>query len=472
MSDPLYTHLLRARVDFTHRLQPWDGFGLNYVQTCHTPDPVADPQDYGGFDTLADEEIERILDLLFGPDGLGCGVVKMFLDPHHAAQPIAGGAPAYDHRRTTGSMLRFAHGARQRMARQGRELSILGTLYGPPGWMTRQGTFRGRDLDPAKEQALLDYLVDWAHFLLIREGLPLRHLSLHNEGECWRRWTPEGFDLPRDTGHDYNLHWPPEQVAAFVPRLRRALDAAGLPDVGVANGETFSWSRFSGWGYADALLEDAQAVEALGLVTSHGFYNPWPHRWQGSHDPSGFLRLRERRPDLKAWTTSASWGKMDAQMAWEWHHQIAQARISALIPWACCQRSRLWAGGDPNPGTAIRVAGEGTWQVEPGYHFYQPLSRAGQPGTTVCATSCNEGGIFLTAFSGAGSPHPDAFVLTNCTDQTWPVPVEVRGSRHAAFRARCTDARSRFAEAGRHELEAGRLVYAAPPGSVTGFYGC
>lgn len=471
MSDPLHTRLLRARVDFTRRLQPWDGFGLNYVQTCHTPDPEAEPQDYGGFDTLADADIEHILDLLFGPDGLGVGVLKMFLDPHHADEPAPGAPLRCRHDRTTGSMLRFAQGALKRVRAAGGELSILTTLYGPPGWMTRQRAFRGRDLDPARAEALVAYLVDWARHLRIQQELPLRYLSLHNEGECWRRWTDDGHDLPRGSGHDYNLYWPPEQVAAFLPRLRRALDEAGLPDIAVANGETFSWSRFSGWGYAEALAGDAAALEALGLVTSHGFYNPWPHRWQGDHYAAGFDLLKEHRPDLKAWTTSASWGKMDAQMVWDWHNQITHAKISALIPWACCQRSHLWAGGDPNPGTAIRVQGDGTWTVEPGYAFYQPMARAGRPGTTVCATSCNEGGIFLTAFSGAGSPHPDAFVLTNCTDQTWPVPIEVRGGCHAAYCARVTAADKRFADTGRFPVEAGSFLYDAPPGSVTGFYG-
>lgn len=471
MADPFYTSLLRARVDFSARLQPWDGFGLNYVQTCHTPDLAADPQDYGGFDTLSDESVEAILDLLWGPDGPRPGLIKLFLDPHHADEPAPGAAPVYHHRRSTGSMLRFVRGALVRTQARGGNLSLITTLYGPPGWMTLQRAFRGRDLDPAREPDLIAYLVDWVRFLREEERLPLDYLSPHNEGECWRRWTPEGHDLPRDTGHDYNLHWDAEALAAFLPRLRRGLDAAGFPQVGVTNGETFSWVRFSGWGYAAALADHRPALDALALVTSHGFYNPYPHRWHGDHYSAGFDRLRALRPELKAWTTSASWGKMDASMAWDYYNQITHAKVSAIIPWACCQRPRLWAGGDPNPGTAIRVFGDGTWQIEPGYYFYLPMARAGQPGATVCATSCNEGGLFLTAFSGKGSPHPDAFVLVNCTDQTWPVPVEVRGSRAMAFRAFTTDSSRHFVDAGRYEVENGRLVFEAPPGSVTGFYG-
>lgn len=476
MPDPYYTSLLRARVDFDQPLQAWDGFGLNYVQTCHTADFARDAQDYGGFDTLSDEAVEEILDLLFGPDGPRAGLLKMFCDPHHCAEPADGSVPEplgplFDHTTTTRSMRRFVQGGLRRTRAWGGDLSILTTLYGPPGWMTLQRAFRGRDLDPAREEHLLAYYVSWARHLKEREKLPLRFVSLHNEGECWRRWTPEGHDLPALSGHDYNMFWSPEQVAAFIPRLRRALDAAGLPEVGVTNGETFSWLRFSGWGYAQALVDSPEAMRDLALVTSHAFYSPYPKRWAGDHYSAGFDRVKARRPELKAWSTSASWGKMDAAAIWDFHNQITHAKVSAIIPWACCQRSQLWAGGDPNPGTAIRVHGDGTWSVEPGYHFYKTIARAGQPGMRVCTSSCNEGGLYVTAFSGRGTDHPDALVVTNATEFAWPLPVELRGGRHEAYHAFLTSPTDRFRALGKLPVVAGRVVVEVPSGGVVGLYG-
>ena len=50
---------------------------------------------------------------------------------------------------------------------------------------------------------------------------------------------------------------------------------------------------------------------------------------------------------------------MDAQFVWEMHNSIYSAKVNAIIPWAAVQRSSRWVGGDPNPGTAIRVDDEG-----------------------------------------------------------------------------------------------------------------
>ena len=35
----------RARADFSRLLQPWDGFGVNYVETAQTRDYRQDPQE-------------------------------------------------------------------------------------------------------------------------------------------------------------------------------------------------------------------------------------------------------------------------------------------------------------------------------------------------------------------------------------------------------------------------------------------
>ncbi|NJO03958.1 MAG: hypothetical protein HC880_21815 [Bacteroidia bacterium] len=86
-----------TRVDFSKKLRDWDGFGFNYVETAQTWDYEKDPQEYGGFSLLDEQEKQKIIDLIFGEDGLKVGLVKMFLDPHHQQALKA----PFDHRTTT-----------------------------------------------------------------------------------------------------------------------------------------------------------------------------------------------------------------------------------------------------------------------------------------------------------------------------------------------------------------------------------
>jgi len=58
-----------AEVDFSHHLRIWDGFGFNYVETAHTYDYEAYPQEYGGLSLLDDGQKQEIIDLIFGGDG-------------------------------------------------------------------------------------------------------------------------------------------------------------------------------------------------------------------------------------------------------------------------------------------------------------------------------------------------------------------------------------------------------------------
>lgn len=68
---------VRAEVDFATQLQTWDGFGFNYVETCQTRDYNQDPQEYGGFSLLTEADKAKIVDLVFGEDGLKVGLLKM-----------------------------------------------------------------------------------------------------------------------------------------------------------------------------------------------------------------------------------------------------------------------------------------------------------------------------------------------------------------------------------------------------------
>lgn len=466
----------QAVIDFGKTLQPWDGFGVNYVEAAQTRDYYAAPQDYGGFSTLTENDRQHILDLIFGEDGLKPGVVKMFLDCWHQREPGPGynwdpdalDMAAYDHETTTHWMRYFVREGLTRTRARGDDLEIITTLYGPPGWMTRQRFVRGRDLDPRFRHECAKYLISWTRYLREREGFPVRYVSLHNEGEDWRRWPLDGSDAGTPN-HDYNLYWPPAQVVDFLCFMRGMLDRQGLHDVGISPGETSNWYRFYEWGYADAIADDAEAIRNLGLITSHGFYGRNVGRWFGDWRSIGIDNLRARRPDLHAWTTSTSWGKMDVQFVWEIHNQIYAAKVNAVIPWAVVQRSSLWVGGDPNPGTAIRVDDNGHFTVEPGYYFFKQVSRAGQPGMAVAQVHANDSAVSLIAFAGNGTKHPDAFVLMNLEEQPLQMRVEVSGSR-GAFDGYRTSPDERYAPVGRVRLDAGGFVYTAPALSATTFF--
>lgn len=463
-------------VDFAKKLRPWDGFGVNYVEMAQTRDDLAEPQDYGGFGTLTEESRQRILDLIFGADGLKPGLVKMFLDPFHQPKPGDGGVQqpdvldmaAYDHETTTRWMRYFVGEGLTRTRARGDHLSIITTLYGPPAWMTRQRFVRGRDLDPHYKYELARYMISWARFLR-QQGLPVRYISLHNEGEDWMRWPADGStaDSPH---HDYNLYWPPEQVVDFLRMMRPMLDAQGLSKVDLTPGETTNWYRFYEWGYAEAIADDPEAVRNVGLITSHGFYGP-PGRWYGDWRSVGIDAIRLRRPGLHAWVTSTSWGKMDAAFVWEIHNQIYSAQVNGIIPWAAVQRSGQWAGGDPNPGTAIRVSAEGgSYTVEPGYYFYKQVCRAGQPGMAVVRGMSNDSQVSLIAFANNGLRHPDAFVVINTADQSASLPIRVHGSDATAFEGYRTSPGENYISLGKFTVQGEMLAYQAPPGSVTTFY--
>ena len=465
---------VRAEVDFSRTLRQWDGFGFNYVETAHTSDMDEFNQEYGGFSLLDEKEKQEIVRMVFGEDGLKVGLVKMFLGALHQAEP---GGPC-DHRYTTGNMRYFVREGLKLTRAGGRDLQIITTLYGPPGFMTLQKVHRGRDLDPAYREAMADYMVDWVRFLREEERFPVKYLSLHNEGEDWRRWNQEGYTV--DSGHDYNLFWPPEQVADYLKLMPRKLEAAGLGDVGITPGEMTNWYRFGTWGYVEEILRDPVAYRELDLITSHGFYSGSYGRWFGEHKSAGIDRLREGRPELHAWVTSTSWSKMDAFNIKEMHGNIYTAGVNAIIPWAGIQRPPHWVGGDPNPGSAFTVSEEGGYRVRPGYYFYKQITRAGQPGMAVAHTSAMDSEIAVIAFSSNGTRNPDAFVVVNINRNPQKAAVQVRGTRAQIFEAfrttKSPDAEDvdhideKYVPLGEFRVSDGTIVCDCPPGSVTTFF--
>ncbi len=454
---------VRAEVDFSRKLCDWDGFGFNYVEVPQSLDYSADPQEYGGFSLLKEEERQQIVDMVFGADGLRPGLVKMFFDPFHQKVP---GAP-FEHETTTKWMRYFVREGLKRSP----GIRIITTLYGPPPWATKQKFLRGRDLDPARKYDLAVYIVDWIKFLRNRDKFPVCYVSLHNEGEDWMRWPSDGASGNIGKGHDYNLFWPPEQVVDFLKFMRPMLDRAGLEDVGITPGETSNWYRFSAWGYADAIADDEGALRNLGLITSHGFYNGNYGRWFGEHRSLGTDILRAKRPELHAWVTSTSWSRMDADNLKEMHGNIYTAKVNGIIPWAGIQRPAKWVGGDPNPGTAFRVYEDGRWEVMRGYYYYKQVSRAGQPGMAVARTMAMDSEVAVIAFSSNGTKHPDAFVVVNTGRGDKKISVKVKGSGGQVFDAfRTSDEKDRYASIGTFELSGDMLVFDAPARSATTFF--
>jgi hypothetical protein len=468
----------RIQVDFSRPLRDWDGFGVNYVEASQTRDYDAEPQEYGGFSLLSERDRQAILDMIFGPDGLQPGVIKLFLDPFHQAEPGEGynwdptviDLGAYDHERTTRWMRYFvAEGLRRTRARSD-DLQVVVTLYGPPPWMTRQRFVRGRDLDPALKHECAKYMIAWAKYLREVEGVPVRYISLHNEGEDWERWPLDG-STAGGANHDYNLYWSPEQVADFIRFMPAMLEAQGLGDVGVTPGETTNWYRFSEWGYASAIAYDEEAVASIGLITSHGFKGAGAEsRWYGDWRSLGNDILRARRPDLHSWVTSTSWSNMDVFFVNELRNLIYMTKVNAIIPWACIQQVGKWVGGDPNPGCAFKVSEDG-YEVQPGYHYYKQICRAGQPGMAVAHVASNDSLIGLIAFASNGTKHPDAFVALNMSGESRPLQIEVSGNSASSFTAYRTGESERYAALGTVAIEGNVIAHDAPARSVTTFYG-
>ena len=458
---------VQAEVDFSKKLRNWDGFGFNYVETCQTFDYNADPQDYGEFSILSQPDRDKVIDMVFGEDGLKVGLVKMFCDPFHQEKP--GGV--FDHERTTQNMRMFVREGYRKTKERGGDLEIITTLYGPPAWATLQKVIRGRDLDPVHKENVADYLVSWTKFLKEKEKLPVKYISIHNEGEDLLRWPEDGKDPNIGNGHDYNMFWPPQLVAEFMPILKTKLRKSGLNDVGVTPGETTNWYRFYYWGTAPVIAGDTKALEAMDLITSHGFYSGDYGQWFGEHSSAGVDLLREKKPGLHAWVTSTSWSQMDARNIKEMHGCIYTAKANAIIPWAGLQRPPKWVGGDPNPGNAFTVHEDGSLEVRRGYYFYKQITRAGQPGMAIVQAYALLSEVALIAFSANGTKNSDAFIIANYSKKPLKINVVIKGANHNSYFAFRTDEEvERYKDIGIIELSGNLLKYEAPAGSVTTFF--
>jgi hypothetical protein len=459
----------RTEVYFNRILRDWDGFGFNYVEEAQYRDIEQIRQDYGGFSYLAGDKRQEILELVFGENGLKPGLVKTFLDPFHQSEP--GGL--YDHRYSASNMLYFVKEGYRITCESGRDFQIITTLYGPPAYMTRQKIVRGRDFDEDHKEDLVDYLVDWARFLTVEKNLPLRYISLHNEGEDWQRWPEDGGDHEDHYNHDYNMYWSPELVVEFLEFLPGRLKKAGIRGVGVTPGEYFGWDRFADYGYARAIAENKKALENLALITSHGFSSWGWGRWNTYHTSVGNDLLRHAKPGLKSWVTSTSWSSMDTEFIRQIYGNIYVSKVNAIIPWAGIQRPGLWIGGDPNSGSAFHVFEDGTYKVRKGYYFYKQVCRAGQPGMGIAEAISMDAEVKIIAFASNKTQNPDAFVVINMGNYPKSLNILIEGTSSSAFEAyRSLDNEQELHNSlGKYTLENQRLRYEAPAKSVTTFYG-
>ena len=460
-------------MDFSRSLRIWDGFGVNYVQVAQTRDYKKWPQEYGGFSTLTEAQRREILDLTFGEDGLKPGLLKMFLDPYHEGlteadndnkDPNLIDQSRFDHKTTTEWMRYFAREGLARTRARGSDLQIITTLYGPQPWATKQKFVRGRDLDPAMKEEVAEYMIAWVKYLREEEKLPVGYVSLHNEGDEMWRWPADGLSAGAE-GHDFNLYWPSSQIVDFLRFMRPMLDRQGLKDVGLTPGECSNWRNLAVSGAAYEIQNDPIALRNLGLLTSHGF--------GAVRENVGINAelLRVKRPELKAWTTSMSWGKMDVAFVDTIRQQLYLAQVNGVIPWATIQTA-TWTGGDPNPGTAFRVDGKGGYAVEPGYYFFKQVSRAGQPGMGVAAvTQPRNSSVGLIAFCSNGTRHPDALIAYNTSASTERARIRVSGSKATSFTAFRTSSEHRYQPAGAIGVRDGVVEVEIPAGGVVTLYG-
>lgn len=400
-----------AVIDFNNKLHEWDGFGVNYVESCQTLDYKNQPQDLGGFSILNAEQKAEILDLTFGKDGLRPEIIKMFLDPWH----LSARGEKYDHEWSTKNMMYFVEQGLKISRSLGDKMQIITTLYGPPPFMTQHHHPSISIMDPEHKEDVALYMIDWTKYLRNQKGWPVNYISIHNEGTDWLRW-PQYEDQQNDIqkARDYNMLWRPQAIADFMAYMKPVMDREGLQEVGLTPGEPINLFRFNHFGIADEIAANKDALNSIGLITSHGFGlgNNFGRSYANTHN-FGATVLQKHRPELKTWITSMSWGKMDTYFGARMYEHIYSNFANAIIPWAFIQRYSHWYGSNHHPGLAIHVREDSTYELKKGYYLFKQFTRAGRAGMRIAKTSITRPDVYIAAFSQNGTDNPDAFVVIN-----------------------------------------------------------
>ena len=473
--------IIHIRLD--RPIREWHGFGVNYVEAAQTRDYTLYAQDYSGFSFASPDNRELILDLIFGKEGLRPGLTKLFLDPFHEGgtregndnqNPLEIDLKGYDHTTTTRWLRYFNREGLRRMQQWGGSFQSIATLYGPAPWMTRQKYVLGRDLDPQENYEMAEYMASWAKFLIEMEGIPVRYLSFHNEGDAYYRWPRDGSN-PGEDHRDYNMYWPPEQVVEYLKITREVLDANGLSEVGLSPGETQSWYRFDMWGYARAIADDSQALENLDLMTSHSFafLDEVNSVYYGDFRSTGQDLIHQFRPEIPVWVTSRPWTD-GPDFIDNIRRDIYECKANGLIPWAIMAGDQEWLGskGEYQDGSmtkAFAVHRDGTVTVTPSYYFYKQVTRAGQPGMQVAEVINMDPVLGAIAFKATKEDQTDAFVLINRSQNTKEVRLKIYSSSDSFKLYRTCEGES-YKELGVYTTRENWITYPCPPRSVTTFF--
>jgi len=413
-------------VDFTAKLQPWHGFGVNYVETAQTRDYELWSQDFGGFSKLTEAQRHALMDALYGPDGLGLALHKIFLDPWAQATPDA----PYDFERTTQWSRWFLREAMKRTAAQGRTLRVITTLYGPPAWATQQKKLLARDFDPAQADALARYMAAWVRFLKEKEGVQVEFLSLSNEAKDASFFTDDGMG-PKGNS-DYNLAWKDSEMTDMMKRMRTL-----LPDVGFTPTEPTGWDGANYYPF----MKSQELRDALGIIAAHSFGRS--DQW----GPDFVKKALEKKPGLPVWTTSHDWRKGGVDFAQHTHAQLYKVGVNGIITWQVSKNLSEWRPAPKNPNAAIMQQKDGSLALAHPYYFLKQMSRAGQPGMSVVKAESADEKVRVMAFASDATKHPDAIVIINASDTEQVCALAVSGTKATSWKAR------RTTEAGEHFIE-------------------
>lgn len=439
---------------FDSTLQLWDGFGVNYVETRHTRNYIEFEQDYGGMKYLDETEKNKLIDLVFGEDGLQPDIIKCFLDPFHELQndnndPCLMNESIFNHEQTTRQMRFFLDEGLKITRKRDEDLVVFAGIYGPPWWMNMQKSFRGRDLNPELIPELAEYLAAWAKYLQNTYKANVRYISMHNEGESYNRWSKSGIDDPFHYGHDYNLFWTDDNVVDFIVSARKILDCHGLQHVGITTGEPAVWSRLFEYTpndhiqlkYAERIANNPIAISSIGLITSHGF------DYGGNQfDPRAVELLQKTRPELHSWTTSCTWGEMNLEIVEQARGYIYETGNNGIIPWATVHNNL--ESDKLNPPRGFRISSNanspiqtnnGILETTKAYYYFKQMSRAGRAGMKVAKVSVSGNKkVSALAWSTNGTKYPDALVIINHEFEPINVNVSLFGTKADNLRAYLT----------------------------------
>jgi len=470
-------------IRFDRPVRPWHGFGVNYVETAQTRDYSLFQQDYSGFSFASEETRQQVLEMIYGEEGLRPGLTKLFLDPFHEGMtkdgndnndPMMINLDGYDHETTTQWMRYFNREGIKLMESWGGSLQAIATLYGPAPWMTRQKYLLGRDLDPDEKFEVAEYMASWAKFLIEKEGINVRYISFHNEGDAYYRWPRDGSN-PGEDHRDYNMYWPPEQVADFLKITRKVLDANGLKKVGLSPGETQTWYRFDQWGYARAILDDPESLENLDLMTSHSFaayHNP-NSVYYGDYRSNGQDLVHQYKPEIPVWVTSRPWSD-GPDFIENLRRDIYECKANGIIPWAFVAGAKQWMGSDlqykdGSMDKAFLIKEDGSLEISPLYYYYKQITRAGQPGMQVAEVINYDPALGAVAFKASIKKQEDAFVVVNKSEETKEVALYLHGQKGNHFQHYRTMEGENYKDLGIIVFKEDAAQYECPPRSVTTF---